>query len=385
MLSKKFFLMAIALENATQLQLDNLSQRINEVFRKYTQNGVITDPVQLANEVNKIVDQYYDVFVEHLQVSSGNVGRLRAFEALTAIMPRLRNAGLYTEAIDFYNQIATYGDDVAKRLMYNGWSGTPLNQTIKTIREGTQKTVRNIIGNGVSEGKSAKEISKMIEQYVNPIPGEPKIQPYQEYRKAFGRPQDFTPKGVPAGSVQFNSMRIARTETAHIYRQATTDFYDGRDWVKGFKWVLSNRHKGTDICDEYAAQTYETGDDIPTSHPHCLCDVQPLIMTQKEMKELRFAYEGELGNPYRDSQGRFSNEVYGKRLEKKLESADKQIKTILANRPENLRKIEQSTKNMSDKQRLVLAKGDRGQAGLQSAKSERDKMLEKFRKMASGQ
>lgn len=52
-----------------------------------------------------------------------------------------------------------------------------------------------------------------------------------------------------------------------------------------------------------------------------------------------------------------------------LTSADQQIRDRLDARPANLRAIEQSTKNLTDAQRLVLAKGDAGQAGMMTAKA----------------
>lgn len=51
------------------------------------------------------------------------------------------------------------------------------------------------------------------------------------------------------------------------------------------------------------------------------------------------------------------------------DQTDLAIRDRLDNRPENLRTIEQSTENMSDAERLRLAEGDTGQAGLMSAEA----------------
>lgn len=286
MKDKQFFLLAIALENATQRQLDLLTKSIDKIFRKYTRNGVVTDPAAMASKINKEIDAFYDLFVEHLQISSQRVGKLRAQQAIDEVVPKLRKAGLVTESLDLYRKVRSYADDVGTRIMVDKWAGQPLGYRIKTIREGTQKTVLNIIENGVKEQLSAKNIAKNIEQYVNPLPGAPKTAPLDEFRKRFGRPKSFTPEGVPQGSVQYNAMRIARTETAHIYRQATLDFYKNREWVTGYRWVLSNSHPRPDICDDYANVKYTNANDVPTGHPHCLCDVQPELMSAEEMRNL---------------------------------------------------------------------------------------------------
>jgi hypothetical protein len=66
----------------------------------------------------------------------------------------------------------------------------------------------------------------------------------------------------------------------------------------------------------------------------------------------------------------------------KGDSTDAAIQTRLSERPENLRKIEQSKVDMPDSERLALADGDTGQAGLQTSKSNRDKLLAKTRALA---
>lgn len=69
-------------------------------------------------------------------------------------------------------------------------------------------------------------------------------------------------------------------------------------------------------------------------------------------------------------------------------SDDAKIQQILSgdgsNRTDNLRTIEQNQNNLSDTDRLNLAGGDSGQAGLQMAPSARDEMLARFRAQASG-
>lgn len=286
---RKFFLLAIALENATQTQLDALVSDVITTVKKYTKGGNITDQHALTREISKLIDRFYYTFVDLLHESAKKVGDNAAQKAINEMIPLLNSAGLYREGIKLYQEIRDYGERVAKRLMVDGWSGQPLSYTIKTIKAGTQKTVQNIIANGSAEGKSAFDIAKRIEQYLNPIKNGATVAPYEEYRKRFGRPKSFTPKGVPKGSVQYNAYRIARTEMAHISRTAVLDFYEDKEFVKGYSWHLSNRHKETDICDENAKKTYETRDDIPTQHPNCLCDIRAIPMTRAELAAYRRA------------------------------------------------------------------------------------------------
>src|SRR4051812_34539884 len=81
-------------------------------------------------------------------------------------------------------------------------------------------------------------------------------------------PHTFKYKGSPGGSIQYNAMRIVRTEMARIYRNSTMDFYEGRPYTEGYDWILSNRHPKTDQCDRYHEESpYGRRQDVPESHP----------------------------------------------------------------------------------------------------------------------
>lgn len=323
MQDRRFFLMVLNLEKATQAQLDDLTNRINNLVSKYTRGGQITDIQALTREVNLVVDGYYRVFIEHMQISAEAVGSVRASQAVEEMIPVLIKAGLYKEATQLYNDVRNYAASARKRLMLNKWAKdqVPLGYRIKTIKEGTQKTVMNIIQQSFVEKKGSAEVAKLLEQYINPVSSAPSEKARLAYIKKYGRPMNYTPKNVSPATVRYQALRIARTEMAHIYRQATLDFYEDKDYIKGYSWNLSNRHPRTDECNDYSKIIYETREDIPEAHPNCLCDIRPVRMTEKEMKELRYGYEdsiyggGPIGNQYRDARGLFSNQLVGRHLE----------------------------------------------------------------------
>lgn len=283
----KFFTLALALENATQEELDLLVKHIQSIVDYYTKGGVITDQQAMTQSINKEIDKFYKQFVVELKDTAKAVGALQAETAIKTVIPLLKKAGLYKEAIELYTQVRKYAEDVEKRFMFNKWADIPLEHRLKTIKAGTQKTVQNIIMNGMNEGKGAKAIAKELRQYISPVEDLTKTKPYDEYRKRFGRPKSFTPKGVPAGSVQYNALRIARTETARVYREATVDFYEDKDYVNGYTWNLSRAHPVKDECDDYARKTYKTRDELPKPHPQCLCFVRPIVMTLSELQAYR--------------------------------------------------------------------------------------------------
>lgn len=302
----KFLQLALNLQKATQRELDVYMRKVTRLIKLQTRFGKIADPTLLNKQIDKVTDEYFKKFALEIRNTAGGVGAVAADQALEVVIPLLVKAKLYQEAVQLYKDIGNYAADVEKRIFSNGWAGRTLGFRLKTIQEGTQRTIQNIIVNGVNEGRGARDIAKDLRQYINPIDTESKIAPLDQYRTRFGRPKNYKVPGIPRGSVQYNSYRIARTETAHIYRQSAMDFYENRDWVKGFRWVLSPNHPKGDICDEWSRETYERAEDVPTGHPNCLCRVRPIIMTATEMRELRFNY-GDIGNPYRDEVGKFSN------------------------------------------------------------------------------
>lgn len=285
MQDKKYFLITLALMERTQEELDFFVSEMKKVVKKYTKAGKISDQFALEKELSQVIDVFYELFVDDLTTAGKAVGKLKAQEALDTLVPELQRTGNYRRALELYNQVRSYSEANAKRMLQIKNDGLTLDIRLKTIKAGTEKTIRNIIENAMKEGKGAKEIAKLLEQYISPV-GTDKIAPYDEYRKRFGRPKNYKVKGVPAGTVQYNALRIARTETANVYREATFRFYEGKDYIKGFKRYLSNRHTVYDECDVYAKKLYKTKEEVPRFHPQCLCDVRAVPITYEELLEL---------------------------------------------------------------------------------------------------
>jgi len=90
--------------------------------------------------------------------------------------------------------------------------------------------------------------------------------------------------------------RIARTESAYAYTE-TLKRYAKKElkYLKGFKWVLSKRHKVRDICDVYAHADFGLGEGVfppakvprVPAHPNCLCHIVPVVKREieEEVKE----------------------------------------------------------------------------------------------------
>jgi len=162
---------------------------------------------------------------------------------------------------------------VWKRRWTDGWT---LSDRIWETDRVLRKNLHDMIEQCVNEGLSAVEFSRAVEQYLlKPGPAwTTKIKP-----SVSGR-----------GSVKYNALRLARTETNIAYRLAHALGAKNSTIVKGIKWNLSRSHPEKDICDQWATQDlYELGsgvyppDKLPPGHPNCLCYLTDILLQGEEL------------------------------------------------------------------------------------------------------
>jgi hypothetical protein len=150
--------------------------------------------------------------------------------------------------------------------------GKGLSERIWFTNQKVNGDIDYIIKKAIVEKKSAFELAKDLETYVNPSAAKS-----FEWRKVYPN----------AGNKQidFNAQRLARTSINHSYFLSNVESCNKNPYVKAMHWQLSNEHYnrqvqhfGEDICDEYANQdNYGLGkgnfpkDQLPLPHPQCLC------------------------------------------------------------------------------------------------------------------
>lgn len=174
-----------------------------------------------------------------------------------------------------------YGTGLAKNIRKAVWKrrwtdGWTLSDRIWETDRVLRKNLHDMIEQCVNEGLSAVEFSRAVEQYLlKPGPAwTTKIKP-----SVSGR-----------GSVKYNALRLARTETNIAYRLAHALGAKNSTIVKGIKWNLSRSHPEKDICDQWATQDlYELGsgvyppDKLPPGHPNCLCYLTDILLQGEEL------------------------------------------------------------------------------------------------------
>lgn len=130
------------------------------------------------------------------------------------------------------------------------------------------KQVNRLITNGLKDGLTHKELSKLVLKHINPnVPGGPK----------------------------YAARRLARTEINNAFHRTSNDLYKNQPWITAVKWNLSGSHpKGrSDACDTYAKSSHFSGGgrgvfrpgEVPGKpHPQCMCYVTPIVMDEAEFE-----------------------------------------------------------------------------------------------------
>jgi len=145
------------------------------------------------------------------------------------------------------------------------------------------KQIEGAIGLGLSEAKSAAELSRDIRKYLR----EPN-RLYRRVRDAEGKLQLFkAAKGYHPGAGVYrssykNAMRVARTEINAAYHTADQLRWDKMDFVVGVRISLSGAHPAYDICDELQGD-YPKNFKFTGWHPNCLCQMTAILKTEAEM------------------------------------------------------------------------------------------------------
>lgn len=133
----------------------------------------------------------------------------------------------------------------------------------------TQHDIETIVAQGVALNKSAYEIAKDLERYVNPS-----ARKDWEWSKVY--------PGTKR-KVDYSAQRLARTMVAHAYQQSLERACAKNPFVDGYIWLSSNSGRVCPICAARNGQFYKKGD-LPLDHPNGMCTFEAAM--SKSMNEI---------------------------------------------------------------------------------------------------
>lgn len=131
-----------------------------------------------------------------------------------------------------------------------------------------QDAIDKIVSIGTAQGKSAYEIAKDIEEYVQPGARKPS-RTISSWR--YDRNGNKIRDTFYFGRVGYNAQRLARTMISHAYQQAFETVNKNDPFVEYYIWHTSNFHgRVCDICRARDGQKFKK-DELPLDHPNGMC------------------------------------------------------------------------------------------------------------------
>ena len=173
----------------------------------------------------------------------------------------------------FRDAFALPPDNVLAGIIEGGFykDNKGLSERIWRVADSFEKDIGYIVNRGIAEKKSALELARDLEQYVQ-APARRDFDWGKVYPNLSGK------------KVDFNAQRLARTAINHAYFLDNVRVCTENPFVTAMHWDLSNAHEerqvipfGPDECDEYAEHDEGLGlgnfkpEEIPVPHPQCLC------------------------------------------------------------------------------------------------------------------
>lgn len=174
----------------------------------------------------------------------------------------------------FTGTLSRAPDDALRALldgrMYR--DGKSLSRRIWSRTAQLQGNIEEIVAQGIAQHRSALELSRDLEDYVNP-----KAKVPVSWHKLY--------PDIPFDrQIDYNAQRLARTAINQSYWAAQIETAKANPFCRAIHWQLSPSHYerqvakfGADVCDDYAAHNEGLGvgnwpiDKVPMPHAQCLC------------------------------------------------------------------------------------------------------------------
>lgn len=228
---------------ATQALLRSFSQNLyKNLDRTITENGTKSADIQAQLHASFLSDlaKNADVNLNFNALFGGIPG---------SVIQRFIQGDVYTDGMGLSDRIWGY-----------------------SIKAGAD--VQTLLLAGLAQGKSAINIAKGLEAYVDPT-----------RTIEWKRKKIVEHLGVSSGRwnprIEYNSLRLARTTINHAATIGLDDSCKKNPFVEGVQWHTSNSHESrmhgrSDECDDRNGKIFKIGT-VPLDHPNGLCYQTPYI------------------------------------------------------------------------------------------------------------
>ena len=205
------------------------------------------------NKLIKQLKEEYKALGEELEEQIKKNMQDTASTVVQANADWLKKAGLTIEGAYSYVPKDIVSMLVTGQLYGGGWT---LSKAIWGESQKHAHDIDKVVATGVAANKSAYEIAKDLEKYVNP---------------SAKKEWDWS-KVYPGTSkkVDYNAQRLARTMVSHAYQQSLLATTKYNPFVTGYRWRSAHTHRTCELCNERDGQVY-SAKDLPLDHPNGMC------------------------------------------------------------------------------------------------------------------
>ncbi len=168
--------------------------------------------------------------------------------------------------------------------------GINISARIWKVEGAGRDAINEVIMQGVTDGDSAWNLAKKLEQYLGAGENCPRWTSTRLYGRTATEKAAGDTSGLLSGNdcdgsgVSYKALRLARTEIQKAHALATDKLLASQPWVQMEKCNLSAAHPEPDECDDIAQGGEKSDGVYPVGtieyplHPHCFCFKTAVLM-----------------------------------------------------------------------------------------------------------
>lgn len=316
-----------------------VADKVNKKLKSIPDNGTATSALkkQQLQQLKKLLDSEYKSMRD-------KIGKQIEQKAKETTQGPINAAKEFAKKLGFVKLEGSYAsvpNDVISSIVtgqvYDGdWS---LSSALWKDVQHKQKDINKVIADGVSMNKSAFDIAKDLEEYVDP-----KAKKSWDWKKVY--------PGV-SSKIDYSAQRLARTMPAHAYQQSLEATVKNNPFIDGYIWHSGTGKRTCEICRERDGKFFAKGK-LPMDHPNGRCT---FITKGQSMMDISDRLADWVNGKSDKGIDKYMEDLYGKvkqekskgltkAQQKKADEWDKSYKNVVKFAKKNGYSIEQTVKSI---------------------------------------
>lgn len=318
-----------------------VADKVKKKLKSIPDNGTATSALkkQQLQQLKKLLDSEYKSMRD-------KIGKQIEQKAKETTQGPINAAKEFAKKLGFVKLEGSYAsvpNDVISSIVtgqvYDGdWS---LSSALWKDVQHKQKDINKVIADGVSMNKSAFDIAKDLEEYVDP-----KAKKSWDWKKVY--------PGV-SSKIDYSAQRLARTMPAHAYQQSLEATVKNNPFIDGYIWHSGTGKRTCEICRERDGKFFAKGK-LPMDHPNGRCT---FITKGQSMIDISDRLADWVNGKSDKGIDRYMEDLYGKvkpekekskgltkAQQKKADEWDKSYKNVVEFAKKNGYNIEQTVKSI---------------------------------------